>query len=143
VRPTKVGTTSCVVTFILLGVALAFAAWRMPRTQPLAPGPVGSARVAESEAYADECASCHPAPGVFAKVLEPGSGWKPVAELLLTGEARFPAPGDPRVVRRHPTFETLTDERLAAILGHVVAQGSISPGDVAAWRTSRGLSPPK
>ena len=125
-RHTKVGTTSCMVTLILLGAALAFATWRTPRIHPLAPGPVGSAHVGESEAYAAECASCHPAPGVFAKVLEPGSEWKPVAELLLTGEARFAAPGDPRVVRRHPTFETLTNERLAAILSHLVAS-SVSP----------------
>lgn len=148
-RYTNVATTSYVVALILLTVAMAFATWRQceaPRLDTRDDSWSG-----ERKAYSTECASCHADATTLAGTLASGADWRPLAELLLTGETRVTERGKTRSVRRHPTFETSSDERLAAILNYVHALSGgaardsrpipVSSTDLRALRSRRSEAP--
>jgi len=129
-RYTRVGNISYLVTAVLFAAALLFAAWRAPRasvseTSPDAAGTPGL------EGYRGACASCHPDPAQLVSAFAFPGGAQAIARLLIVGEARLVKDGTKRVVRRHPTFEGLPDERLAAIVNHLAtlrrAPGQTSP----------------
>ena len=120
-RYTKVSSTSYLVALVLLGVAAAFAAWRQHDDVTRIDRGAGSASSGR-EAFAAECASCHRDPSALSGSLGVDRDWRPLAELLLTGEALMPGQGETRTVKRHPTFEDSTDERLAAILDYVTRE---------------------
>jgi mono/diheme cytochrome c family protein len=139
-RYTKVATVSYATAAFLAGLAIAFAAWRSRRPASDAPARLPPAA---QQAFEAECASCHGAVRDVSGVLAGGGDWKPVADLLLFGRASFEAPTGARTVRDHPTFEDVSDERLAGILelmraasGADSASGSaIAPRDVATRRS--------
>jgi hypothetical protein len=126
-RYTRVGRTSYVVTAALLGVAIAFAAWRRPaETIPSPPADAGRG-FEGGEGFRISCASCHPDPVPLGRTWAFPGGGRAVAALLIAGEARLKSEGVERTVRRHPTFEDLSDDRLAAIVGYVA--GLSAPGE--------------
>jgi mono/diheme cytochrome c family protein len=91
------------------------------------------------EAYSSECAACHPAAAVVAGAFASPADWRPLADLLLTGEARLPDRGEGRLVKRHPTFEAASDERLAAILNYLLVSSPVDRDAKATQVTSTDL----
>lgn len=131
-RSSQVTAASCAVAILLLAVALAFASWRAGSS---APGPRPDAGGARE--WEEDCASCHgPASSVLG-ALDPDRGWRPLADLLLAGEARVGPPGEPRLVKRHPMFADASDERLASLIGHLTSLAR----DGAATRTAPDVTP--
>jgi hypothetical protein len=97
---------SYAVSLVLLAVAVGFAAWRAPRET--ASRLAGSA--AGRTAFAEDCAACH-----AAAELGTVSDWEGVTDLLLHGTASIRG-ARTRLVTDHPTFESSSDEHLAAIV---------------------------
>jgi mono/diheme cytochrome c family protein len=133
-RDPRVTVTSWVVMLVLLGGALLFATWRRVDAPPVDETRGGGARAAGRGAYDAECASCHPAASALSAALGPGGDWRPVAGLLLSGEAEFRDGEARRIVRRHPTFEHLSDERLAEILAQLAAARPPTAADIRSLR---------
>jgi cytochrome c5 len=150
VRYTKVSGVSYVVAIVLLAVAAGFAAWRA-QPAPRGSGTPGAAPSAGQLAYTAECASCHPSPAAISGSLEAHGDWRPIADLLLTGEARLIDRGGERTARRHPAFDECSDERLSAIIGYLVRNTSVAgaasrgspptPAEVQTRRAGSGSAP--
>jgi hypothetical protein len=120
------------VAIFLLAVALAFASWR---AGPRAPGPRPDSVGASS--WDEDCASCHGPPDTVLGALAPERDWRPLADLLLAGKARFGPQGQERFVTRHPIFADASDERLAALIGHLASL----PRDGASTRPAPAVTP--
>jgi mono/diheme cytochrome c family protein len=120
-RDARVDGASAIAGTVLFAIAIAFAAARSTTSPPHALTPGGLARGAA--VFRSECASCHPSSEELAPaILRAGSAAYAI-ELLLRGRVRKVRDGVPTLEERHPVFDHLADEDLAAVIEAVVAAG--------------------
>jgi mono/diheme cytochrome c family protein len=125
VSDTRVDLISAVVALVLLGAVVGFALLqRQGGAPPRGPAePFG--RAAGKETYRAECASCHATAAALAPVFGSEGGRRYLIGLLLRGEIRSVKDGKVTFEEGHPSFDHLTDERIAAVINHIAAGGDV------------------
>jgi cytochrome c5 len=156
-RYTRIGTASWLIALFLIVVAI-LVAWVRSDTarhsdQIATVEPVAGAqetrvaaadwRVVGARTWAAECNSCHPSGegrrglpplrGHAVELFQSEGGREYLIDILLDGVVRTAVNGAVELVPSHPTSEQLSDERLAAVLNHMLTawgnEALLAPGE--------------